>query len=413
MQNAIVLGAGIAGVSAALHLQHRGWSVTLVDRTGPGLATSYGNAGIIQSEAVEPHPMPRDLPSLLAIATGRTNDVHYDLLALPRLAGPLLRYWWHSAPQRHRPISAVYAGIIAKATSEHQAFMSAAGVTDLVRRDGFRVMHRSPAAMDAAFAAAERVHAEHGVAFRRLSPGQLAEAEPALAHTGVGAIHWLDPWTVRDPGALVRAYADHFVRSGGTFAHGNAESLTQLPTAGWRIKTLDGLVEAGHVIVALGPWSPDVMRKLGYRFPMVRKRGYHRHYRTQNNLNLPLMDAGFGYVLAPMSRGLRITTGAEFAARAAPSTPVQLGRAERAARQLLALGTPVEEVPWSGSRPCMPDMLPVIGPAAAHKGLWMHFGHGHQGFTLGPATGRMLAELMVGEKPFVDARPFSPQRWSC
>jgi D-amino-acid dehydrogenase len=178
------------------------------------------------------------------------------------------------------------------------------------------------------------------------------------------------------------------------------------------VATADGPVEAGHVIVALGPWSPDLMRKLGYRFPMVRKRGYHRHYRTPKSLNLPLMDAEFGYVLAPMSRGLRITTGAELAAPAAPATPVQLGRAEHAARELLALGAPVEEVPWLGCRPCMPDMLPVIGQAPAHKGLWMHFGHGHQGFTLGPTTGRMLVELMLGEKPFADARPFSPARWS-
>ena len=80
------------------------------------------------------------------------------------------------------------------------------------------------------------------------------------------------------------------------------------------------------------------------------------------------------------------------------SQPRQLDRAEQAARRLVDLGTAVEAEPWSGVRPCMPDMLPVVGPAPKHKGLWMHFGHGHHGHTLGPTTGRLLAELMSGEQ---------------
>src|SRR5882757_7552551 len=136
MPSAIVLGAGMAGVSAALQLQQRGWSVALIDRQAPGFATSYGNAGFIQSEAVEPYPMPRDLASLIAIATGRSNDVHYNLATLPRHIGSLLQYWWFSAPQRYAAIAAAYAGIIAHAAPEHETLMNASGVANLVRRDG-------------------------------------------------------------------------------------------------------------------------------------------------------------------------------------------------------------------------------------------------------------------------------------
>ena len=91
--------------------------------------------------------------------------------------------------------------------------------------------------------------------------------------------------------------------------------------------------------------------------------------------------------------------------------PIQLERAEQAAREIVDLGSAVDAEPWSGVRPCMPDMLPVIGPAAKHKGLWMHFGHGHQGFTLGPATGRLLAELMTGAAPFTDPAPYAMSRF--
>ena len=116
-------------------------------------------------------------------------------------------------------------------------------------------------------------------------------------------------------------------------------------------------------------------------------------------------------MLAPMKRGLRLTTGAEFAALDAPATPVQLAQAERSTRQLFELGAGVEPQPWLGARPCTVDMKPVIGAAPRHAGLWFNFGHAHQGFTLGPASGRLLAELIGGEAPYVDPAPFSPRRF--
>ena len=117
----------------------------------------------------------------------------------------------------------------------------------------------------------------------------------------------------------------------------------------------------------------------------------------------------YGFVIAPMARGLRITTGAEFTGRDSGATPVQLVRAEKAARELLDLGTSVDPEPWFGTRPFLASMLPVIGEAPRHKGLWFHFGHGHQGFTLGPASARLLAELVTGEAPCVDPTPFLPK----
>jgi D-amino-acid dehydrogenase len=115
--------------------------------------------------------------------------------------------------------------------------------------------------------------------------------------------------------------------------------------------------------------------------------------------------------MAPMTKGIRITTGAEFAVRDAPPNPVQLERVEPLAREAFPLAERVEAEPWLGRRPTMPDMLPVIGQAANKKGLWMNFGHHHLGFTLGPVTGRLLAEMMTGEKPFTDPHPYRAERF--
>ncbi|MDE2379821.1 FAD-binding oxidoreductase [Bradyrhizobium sp.] len=410
MRSAIVLGGGMVGVSSALHLQRRGWSVTLVDRKEPGRETSYGNAGIIQSEAVRPYPMPRDLATLFNVATGRTNDVRYRLASLPRHVAPLLRYWWHSAPKRHRRAIAAWARLIAHAAPEHDVLIREAHADNLVRRAGYRLLHRDAKAFEQAIATAEENRRDHGVQFRVLSGSELAKAEPLLRDDLPGAIHWLEPWTVSDPGGLVAAYAGLFERLGGRIVRGDARSLRQA-SAGWSIDTDEGRCDAACAVVALGPWSPDLLQRFGYRVPLVRKRGYHMHYQGGSSLDLPLVDTANGYAMAPMSKGLRITTGAELTSPDAPATPVQLAKAEAAARGLLDLGARVEPEPWFGTRPCTPDMLPVLGPAPRHPGLWLNFGHGHQGFTLGPATGRLLAEMMTGETPSIDPAPYAMDRF--
>ena len=113
---------------------------------------------------------------------------------------------------------------------------------------------------------------------------------------------------------------------------------------------------------------------------------------------------------------LRMTKGEpapEPAAATAPApTPVQLRKAEALARELVDLGPARPEPPWLGARPCTADMLPVIGAAPRHAGLWCNFGHAHQGFTLGPMSGRLLAELVSGEKPLVDPQPYAPARFA-
>jgi D-amino-acid dehydrogenase len=155
-------------------------------------------------------------------------------------------------------------------------------------------------------------------------------------------------------------------------------------------------------------------RKLGYHLPLAVKRGYHMHYKPAGNavLNHPVLDTERGYFLAPMLQGIRLTTGAEFADRDAPKTPVQLARAEPIARTLFPLGERVEAEPWLGRRPCTPDMMPIIGPAPKHKGLWFSFGHAHHGLTLAAVTGRMIAEMVTGQKVFVDPAPFAAARFT-
>jgi len=410
-RTALVLGAGMVGVSTALHLRRRGFAVTLVDRKEPGRETSYGNAGIIQREAVSPRAMPRDVFSLAGYALGRTNDMRYHLSSLPRHVSAIVRYWWNSEGSRHRRISDAYERLIALAIDEHSPLIEAAGAGNLVGREGFRILHRDPIGLAEAIKEATELKERYGVNFSVLSAQDMMRAEPGLKTGGSGAIHWQEPWTIRDPGSLVTAYAELAVREGVVFASGNAATL-RADGHGWMVDGVDGPLSAEQAVVALGPWSQTLLKGFGYGVPMVRKRGYHRHYSGGTPLSMPLMDADNGYVMAPMLNGLRITTGAELTTDTAPPDLTQLKHAEKSAEELLALGAPVEADPWFGTRPCMPDMLPVIGQAPRHKGLWLHFGHGHQGFTLGPTTARLLADQMTGRDPGLDMTPYGVERYT-
>jgi len=407
----LVLGAGMVGTCTALHLQQRGFDVTLVDRRAPGLETSFGNAGVIQSEAMEPYAFPRQASFVLNAALGRGADVHWHARGLWQMAGALWRYFKHSHPPSHARATECYSRLIAHVAEEHGQLITAAGAEDLVQRKGFRFIFRTAKALDGAVHSAERLHAHFGVRFHADTSAQLAQAEPALRLPLAGAVHWLDPWAVNDPGALVQRYADLFVARGGQVLVGDAASL-QPQGAGWSVQTTQGRTQAQQAVLALGPWADGAIRQLGYRFPLFIKRGYHQHYASPAVLNQPLLDAERGYVLAPMRRGLRLTTGAEFAPIDAPPTPVQLAQTDAIARQLLDLGSALPEAPWLGARPCTADMLPVMGPAPRHKGLWFNFGHAHQGFTLGPVAGRLLAEMVQGQRTWIDPTPYLPARFT-
>ncbi|MGE7370866.1 NAD(P)/FAD-dependent oxidoreductase [Neorhizobium sp. NPDC001467] len=409
----IVLGAGIIGVSTAVHLARRGKSVVLVDRRDPGEETSYGNAGLIQREGVVPYGFPRQLGTLARYALNTRTDAFYHGRALPKVAPFLWRYWWHSRTDRHKRIAADYARLIAHSICEHADLIEAAGAGHLIRKDGWTELFRTKTTLDLELAAARVKQADHGLAYDTLDRATLKRREPHLDHDAfVGGLTWRDPWAVRDPLALTRAYVALFEKLGGRFVHGDATTLTA-SAGSWMVTTGEGPMTARDVVVALGPWSEGVTRRLGYRYLLGVKRGYHMHYgaRQGAKLNGWVMDAERGYLLAPMDQGIRLTTGAEFALRDAPKTPVQLARAEKLARTVFPLADRLDEQPWMGARPCTPDMMPVIGKAPRHDGLWFAFGHAHHGLTLGPVTGRVLAEMMTGKPPVIDMSPYRPERF--
>jgi D-amino-acid dehydrogenase len=410
--DAIVLGAGIVGVAVALHLVKRGLSVVLLDHGEPGRGTSYGNAGIIEANTLFPAAFPQGLHRLIAIALKRAGEADYHAAFLPKVAPWLLAFRRHSSPDQLVATMQAMRPLFARAIAEHEVLMTEAGAERYLRRTGWLKLYRSDRGLEAT--ARERaLAAEFGMPLILLDVDGARALEPALTPVFRHAVFWEGAASISDPLGLTIAYAARFAAIGGSVVRGDAMSLHR-SGALWRVETAGRPLDAEAAVVALGPWAPDLLAPLGIRLPLAVKRGYHRHFRPVGNARLarPLLDAENGYCLAPMAAGIRLTTGAEFAARDARSTPVQLERVRPKAAALFPLGDPVEDKPWMGARPCFADSRPVIGRAPGQPALWLAYGHGHSGLTLGPVTGRLLAEMMTGAVPFCDPAPYCAERFA-
>ena len=409
----IVLGAGMIGVSAAVHLKQKGKSVVLVDRRGAGEETSYGNTGIIECDAFVPVGFPRNLRDLVRYGLNLGTEANYHPSFLLKAAPWLLKLRANTDQAGIETYARNIDPLGSRSVEEHRLMTAAAGAEHFVRHDGWLRLYRTEAFWNNG-QQLMKLADQYGAPYKVLTAGELAELEPHLkADAFFKAVLWPGTDTVSWPEGLVKAYADLFLKLGGEFFAGDAKSLTQTET-GWQVIAGGGAVTAPDVVVALGPWSLDVLEPLGYKFPLASKRGYHMHFGTVGNATLtrPICDLERGYCLTPMQKGIRLTTGVEIADRDAPPTPRQLEQLKPIACDIFPIAEERDDKPWLGRRPAMPDSLPIIGPAGRHKGLWLDFGHGHLGFTQGPISGRLIAEQIVGEATTVDVAPYRAARFN-
>jgi D-amino-acid dehydrogenase len=405
----VVLGAGIVGVSAAFAALQRGLSVILIDRREPGSETSYGNAGILSSGSI----LPLNKPSLWSALPGYLGNtsaaLRLDPLWAMRNIDWIARFLANAVPSRTLPRAKALHGLIGASLKLHRDWIVKAGAGKRIRETGWLKAWRS----DATEAAKQEQAflAEFGIASELLDRQAISALEPNILPVYKTGLLHTQTASVDSPGAVVKAYARMFASAGGEVREAD---ITRIEPAGeaWRVVLGDGAISARHVVVALGPWSADLLRPLGYRVPLATERGYHQEFRPNpaRSLLRPIHDAEGSFLMSPMEQGIRVTSGVELTARDAPSSFAQLDMVVPMARGVVEFGAAVGE-PWRGARPTLPDSLPMIGPAPRHKGLWLAFGNQHIGFTTGPATGAAIAAMISGDKPTFDTSAFAPSRY--
>ena len=342
----------------------------------------------------------------------RAPEANYHWRDLVKVAPWLASYYRFSTTEKLKDSAVKLRPLMSRSVEEHKVLLQESDAMKYLRENGWLTIYRSHAAFEAMQPQLE-FGATIGVAAQALDTAGTLALEPSLSPVFRHALFWPDVASLSNPLMVTRAYAARFAALGGAFVNGDARSLRR-DEGRWRVDTEQGPVEAAEAVVALGPWSPDVLEPLGIRVPLGIKRGYHRHFAPIGNAKLsrPVIDTDYGYALTPMEQGIRLTTGAEFASRDAAATPVQFERLMPYAKALFPLGERKDNETWLGRRPNMPDALPVLGRAPGQSGLWLDFGHGHWGLTLGPVSGRLIADMMTGATPFTDPAPYRAERFS-
>jgi D-amino-acid dehydrogenase len=405
----VVLGAGIVGVSSAYAARQRGLSVVLVDRREPGSETSYGNAGILSSGSIFPLNQPSLFGSLPKYLSNRHNALRWDVGWALQNPDWIVRFLASGRASQTKPRALALHGLIKASLKLHRQWIVDAGAGNRIRETGWLKAWRSDNL--AAAKADQAALTEYGIKSELLDRQGISALEPNILPVySVGLLH-SETASVDSPGNVVRAYAKMFAGAGGEVRQSEIRSIAP-DGDGWRVVLSDGEIRARHVVVALGPWAPDLLRPLGYRVPLAWERGYHREFtpNPSRQLRRPIHDAENAFLMTPMEQGIRVTSGVELTARDAPSNYAQLDAVVPLARSVAEFGEPVGEI-WRGARPTLPDSLPMIGPAPQHQGLWLAFGNQHIGFTTGPATGDAIAAMITGVAPSFDTTAFSPKRY--
>lgn len=398
-------------MSAALHLQAQGHRVRVFDPRAPGTATSFGNAGGVVTGAVMPTSTPglwKDVPAMLFDPMG---PLRIRWRYLPRLMPWLVRFLRAGNPARVEAIARALGPLVARAYEAHRELARRVGAEDILHAAGWLKLY----ATEQSFAASQRerdLMSRCGAHFEVLAPADVAALEPGLARRYAKGLFQPQSGFVANPGRLVRRYAEHFASAGGNIVPAAVRGLHAAGGDTLRMDTELGIHALDLVVVAAGAWSARIAAGLGDRIPLDAERGYHLNIEAGTAaLRRPVFFVDQRLVLAPMEDGIRLTSGVELAGLEAPPDFTRIRRLLPVARELLPGLSANVTREWMGHRPSTPDSLPVVGCSARHPNVIYAFGHGHLGLTLGPLTGRLVAQIAAGRDAEVDLSPYRPGRF--
>lgn len=407
----IVVGAGIVGAACAVRLVEDGHTVTIVDRDGPGEATSHGNAGVLASASIIPLSLPgtwRNLPKWLRDPEG---PLSLRWTYLPRMVPWLLRFAASGAPRRVDAITDALAALHRDSYAEHRALAELAGATDLIRPDRYVHAFETEALFEKDKPAQE-MRRRRGFAFDILDAHEVRQLDPALSPEVKRAVVYHDHGRTVDPGGLVKALAAHAERRGARILRAEVRGIEAGEHGVTGVVTDQGRLAADAVVVAAGPWSARLLSPLGTHVPLEVERGYHLVIEDPSVMpRHPTMSGAGKFVSTPMAAGLRIAGTVEFAGLDAPPNYARADMLLRQAKRLFPGLEGKVAARWMGNRPSLPDSLPVIGASPRFRGLYHAFGHAHTGLTAAPRTARIVADLVAGRTPPIDLSPFRVDRF--
>ncbi|HEX5600371.1 MAG: FAD-dependent oxidoreductase [Pseudomonadota bacterium] len=411
MRSVTVVGAGVIGMCVAAYLQRMGASVTVLDPIEPGRSCSFGNAGALSPTACVPVATPgilKQVPKWLA-DTKAPLVVRWSYL--PWAAPWLMRFVRASTKREVERSAAALRALLRPVFDCYEPLLKEAGAESLIRREGQLYVYETEAAYQAD-AFAWELRRRHGARIEVLSSQELRELEPNLAPLFTKGILLPEHGHCIDPFGLVQALADSVRRNGGTILAQRVLDIEMDADRPRAVVTAAGRHAVDVLVVAAGAWSHQLARHFGHRVPLETQRGYHAMLRDPScTPRRPIMWAEKRFMATPMQAGLRFAGTVELAGLDAPPDYQRASVLLEQGKRMFPSLSGGEVSRWMGHRPCLPDSVPVIGPSPHVRNVYFAFGHGHLGLSTASTTGRLVAELVMGAKPFIDPAPYRIDRF--
>ena len=409
---AVVIGAGVAGLSTALYLQRAGISVAVIDPLPPAGGASFGNAGLLSPDTAAPIALPgmlRKVPGWLADPLG---PLSIRPTYFPRALPWLLR--WIESGRAHR-VMAISDAMRALHRDTLDCWKELLGPNlygSLIRPSG-QVQVWEDGAESASARLERQIRERHGIRADPLTVDDLRQMFPGIARDVTrGLLVPGNGYTV-SPQRSVQTLGDLFRHEGGMLINERAMKLIPRPGGGWMVMTNVANRSSEQVVVAAGAWSRQLLDPLGIKVPLETERGYHAMlFEPEVMPAMPLSNKTRGFAVTPMEDGLRVAGTVEIAGLDAPPNEERGKILVQHAKRMFPALTGEKVRYWMGFRPSTPDSLPILGGAPGRPGLYFVFGHGHFGMSGGPPSGRLVARMMTGQAPAIDPTPYAAQRFS-
>ena len=405
-----IVGAGIQGISNALFLQKKGFSVTIFDRDEPGSpAASYGNAGHFSPYASVPINRPDVLSDVPAMLLSSTGPLALKWNYVPKMIPWFLQFIRNCTTKRMMHTAKNMHQILDLALPAYDELFDDIELGGLVEKKGILYIWNDQSLKSRELEI--KVRNELGVDQQVVTPKEIHDLEPNIKPIYHGGVYYQHGRHARNPKKILLKLYDLFLKKGGKFLKMNIKDINfndEKPVI--KAETQSFLFD--KIVIACGSFSKKLTDNLDEKIPLDTERGYHVHFKDCDHLlSRPVIFQNRGFGITPMEQGLRVVGTVEFGGLDNPLSKSRVKNLINNAKYMMG-DLPEHEDEWLGFRPTLPDYLPVIGPSKKYKNVFYCFGHHHLGWTLGPISGKIISGMIAEENTNLDLKPYSSLRFN-
>jgi len=410
----VIIGGGIIGLCTAYYLQKEAHEVTIVDQSNCTSGASYVNAGLITPS----HIISLAAPGIITKGIKWMLNSSSPFYVKPRLNYDFLQWAWlfkRSAKQEQVTHSIpVIRDINLLSRKLYEEMKADKEFNFFHQHKGLLMLYATDKGGEEEWKVGKKA-IECGLKVNHLSQEELQKLEPRVDSKVKGAVHYLSDAHMT-PNEFMQQMKTYLLHKGVVFqTETEVLDFTIQSNSVQSIQTTKREIYADQVVIAAGAWTQNLAKKLQVNIPIQAGKGYRIDVKNETAISIPSILLEAKVAVTPMKGFTRFAGTMEIAGINHTINPKRVAAIAKAAEKYysnLKISTEEKELAQCGLRPCSPDGLPFIGRVSGYKNLTIAAGHAMMGWSLGPATGKLITQIISNQKTSMDIAPFAVERFS-